>query len=108
MPFEIAQPEVKVGKFQRFADAMRRGAALTLPAPRQECTVTDKTGRVTHTCAFYAMQYGLYGEDHLYGNTTGAGGMGSAYRAKYGSCVVSDYEVNGLTREAIADRIAAL
>lgn len=114
MPFDPAPREVeapaKAARFQRWADALMRGASTTLPSITRSsgqydlglCRVSDGERR-THTCAYYAMAegFGKYwpGDERE---------MRAAYRARYGSDFVDDYEDHGVTREQIAARIAAL
>lgn len=112
MPFEIS-PEFKpviepmrIGRFQRFADAIVRGCEL---CPRQ-CKGALHDGKDA-SCAMGALFDGLgitikeYLDDD---GSDGAPAMGYAYLQKYDSTIVADNNEAGFTREEIAARIAAI
>lgn len=105
MPFEIAphSPPPRVGRFQEFADAMLRGCAITKPAPGLHAVCSDHTGKVTHTCALFALRLG--GVDV---QTEGYIEMSRSYRHVYGASYIEHYICGAATREQIAQRIAAL
>lgn len=109
MPFEIAQPEVKVevkvGRFQWAADAILRGCAVTGP------TTCLKDGK--NTCALGAMGVGL-GVPHEHAplvefvNRDAVWEVCSAYTARYDTYLRRDNDSYRFTREEIAERIRAL
>lgn len=106
MPFDPAPREVKVGKFQREAEAILRGCAVTTPLCR---AMFDGRGGA---CALGALRVGN-GERTTKGNMLRATGekeqeMRVLYWRTYGVTVERDNDTNGLTREQIAARIAAL
>lgn len=106
MPFDVLPQETKT-RFQHFAEAMLRGCAVTRQIAHVFC---DGQGGA---CALGALFVGM-GEDphkrysvmHPMYHTLIY--MRMAYREKYGCSPEDDNDTNGLTREQIAARIAAL
>lgn len=107
MPFDMAPQETKVGKFQKFADAMLKGCAISPP-----CTRRYYDGGAT--CALGAMALGLGfdpsvidGDVELEIERHLPPGLTSSYRRKYGNEIWRDNDA-GMSREEIAARIATL
>lgn len=109
MPFEIA-PQVeapaKVGEFQKYADALLAGCAVTRQIYGE---AFDGHGGA---CAMGALFVGLGwsapdGVIKALG-APGIGAMYSAYIKRYGNTPWEDNDFHKLTRERIAARIAAL
>lgn len=102
MPFEIPQIDapVRIGQFQKFADAMLRGCAMTLPTVSDELVSYNNQGQVTHACAYYAIYLG--------GEEPNNEDLSMAYRKKYGGSYVNHFIFGRVSREAIAERIASL
>jgi hypothetical protein len=106
MPFDPA-PVVKVGQFQKFADALMRGCQVTYPIMNR--CVDGRGG----ACAIGAVFIGLGMTDAKglnwdlmnHGYTTP---LEDAYYDKYGRMIPSDNDSGRFTREQIAARIAAL
>lgn len=106
MPFEIPQIDapVRVGRFQKFADAMLRGCAITKPAPGMLAVAYEPNSNIaTHACAWYAIKLGGGGV-----HTTEYFEMASSYCRAYGANYIEHYICGAATREQIAQRIAAL
>lgn len=106
MPFEIApQPEVQT--FQKFADALLRGCAITKPIQGGYFCGPDRA------CAMGALALGLVGDmnvalDLLYYNESVLSTLRNAYITRYGHGIAADNDSGDFTREQIAARIAAL
>lgn len=103
MPFDPAPREVQVGEFQKYADAMLRGCAVSGPSL---CSVLDAKG---NSCAAGAIALGL-GLDLKGSDAFGDWWqrLGVAYHDRYATSIVSDNDRGRFTREQIAARIAAL
>jgi hypothetical protein len=108
MPFDVLPQETKIGKFQKFADALLRGCAMTTPISNEY--LDGKGG----ACAVGAMLVGL-GEVEILDSFIPSDvvgriedGLEGTYRRKYGRYVFEDNDSGEYTREQIAARIAAL
>lgn len=115
MPFDVLPQETQTEvRFQKFADAMLRGCAITRPI----CGGLYQPGK---SCAMGAMGIGLLAnwretdnwlDDHnrifkrVYAKDVGE--LEAAYWVKYGAPIRADNDSRRFTREQIAARIAAL
>lgn len=114
MPFDPAPvpQETKTSQFQKFAEAMLRGCAITRPTLGGDLAIIDKrTGGLSHACAWAAIRVGLYGahmKDWYEGDGCLDSEMRTAYEHRYGRDYVFEYINGDFTREQIAARIAAL
>ncbi len=108
MPFDVLPQEVQTEtKFQKFADAMLKGCAITVPI---RGLLLDGHGGA---CAVGALLVGLGADPFklaiishpLVDQSTD---VRIAYRKKYMSSIETDNDHHHLSREQIAARIAAL
>lgn len=108
MPFDMAPQETQteVGRFQKFADAMLRGCAVT-----EACVGVNvrREGDTLYACAIGAMHIGLGVPE----SEVDRAGMRLTdaekfYMRTYGRHVEGDNDSGRFTREQIAARIAAL
>lgn len=102
MPFDPAPQEVKIGRFQQFADALLRGCQMR---PRQ-CVGTFHDGRDA-SCAVGALSDGMACMTGFY-LSEDLNELLRTYRLRYGASIMMDNDYHHLTREEIAARIAAL
>jgi len=107
MPFDVLPQEAKVGKFQRFADALLRGCKST--SPGRGVFYFDGAA-----CAVGAMAIGDGTSPERFNTVAGIGDIGrywlvmTVYGERYGSSIYEDNDSGNFTREQIAARIAAL
>lgn len=106
MPFDVLPQETQteVGRFQKYAEAMLRGCAVT--APLSGLYVKGDTA-----CAIGAMWIGLgyiNGRDNCSEWDMRTRDVQRAYVTKYGTVIQDDNDERTFTREQIAARIAAL
>lgn len=102
----------KIGKYQWAADAILRGCALSGPLKYALC---DGQG---NACAWGALLIGTGAlsprqkatafTDGMRDKNHGEASLGAAYACRYDKGIAEDNDYNGLTREQIAARIAAL
>lgn len=109
MPFDPApiQTPAKVGTYQRYADAMLRGCAITKQTK-------GRYFREGASCAIGAMYIGLglvdpetYDPNDALPDRGPEDEVWNAYLLRYGTSIIDDND-SGMTREQIAARIAAL
>jgi hypothetical protein len=107
MPFDPA-PITKT-KFQEYAEAMLRGCAVTTQC-RGVLIIDGPSGEPEAACALGAYAIGMGQVPRQMGEIVKLYG-GEVYRTyanRYGVEIDEDNDRNGLTREEIAARIAAL
>lgn len=115
MPFEIPQqePQVEVSQFEKFAEAMLRGCAVTKPCKDVLINGHLETCALGAACIGFGMAPEQMRSVFIKGDVWGdheddMETVDLVYEDRYGCSITDDNDTGRFTREQIAERVRAL